>query len=105
MKPLISLLFSFFLLATFLGFGSSAWAGDYQTLTKEYVEFLNEHYPNLDLWSHSRGAKAYSELESLEGELQGDFQLPSGSLHELSCSKIVCGGGGGSPCPTCFQGF
>lgn len=90
------------LLTLFFGFGS-AHANEYEVLTQEYVQFLNQHYPNLDLWSHSYGPQAYQELEDLEGELQGDFQLPQGFLQELSCSKIVCGGGGGGPCPTCLH--
>lgn len=94
-----------FLLTLFLGFGPAHAndANSYEVLTLEYVQFLNQHYPNLNLWPHSYGQKAYKELEELEGELQGDFYLPQGYLQELSCSKIVCGGGGGGSCPTCFH--
>lgn len=106
MKPIriffmISLFVSL-MLTPFLAQGQEQGSANWPELTEEYVEFLNQNYPRLDLWSHTYGLKAYQDLKQLEDNLQGDYSSPAYSLKELSCSKIVCGGGGG-PCPTCFQ--
>jgi hypothetical protein len=85
------------------------------TLVPQYVHHLNAYYPDLNLKAFSQGQKAYHELELLEGILNPTLEdlrksggqtpwLPDGSLIELSCSKTVCGNGGG-PCRTCLVGY
>ncbi len=106
MKPLL------FILTLLIGLSglSQAFAADYYQETDAYVRFLNEVEPGLQLHVQKHSYQALQELEILDLELErakqnpnGGFQIPDRSLELLSCSKIVCGGGGG--CTTCFQGY
>jgi len=81
--------------------------------TAAYEEFLNSNYPDLDLSVKDHSSpQAYKQMEILENYLNPSIDflrasgghsltLPDRSLLQLSCSKTICGNGGG-PCRTCL---
>lgn len=78
-----------------------------QTISS-WMAHLNFHYPNLDaaaaekLNTAADRREALHELQILEDILQGQTQVPDGSLKLLACGRPACdGGGGGGTCRVC----